>query len=93
MGGGRLKIEEVAGAGARGSVRGGGGNGQINHRLERVLVERDVPVGILFLGEGFEADLLQVVEGGEALARGVFVTGVAEGAEDMGVLVACQAVG
>jgi len=32
-------------------------------------------------------------EGGEALARGVLVAGVAEGAENVGVLVARKAVG
>ena len=53
----------------------------------------DVPIRVVLFGEGFESNLLQLVEGGEALAQGVFVAGVAEGAEDMGVLVARQAVG
>ena len=47
----------------------------------------------MLFGEGIEAEGLQLVEGGETLARSVFVAGMAEGAEDVGVLVARQAVG
>ena len=43
-------------------------------------------VGVVLAGEGFDADLLEVVEGGEALAGGVLVAGVAEGGEDVSVL-------
>ena len=74
-------------------VGGGFGDGQVNHQLRQILVEREVPIGVVLLGEGGEAEGLQLVEGSEALARGVFVAGVAEGAQDVGVLVARQAVG
>ena len=93
-----FEIEKLAGAGGadfgfRISDFGIPGQGQVNHRLGQVFVARDVPIWVVLFGEGFEADGLQLVEGGETLARGVFVAGVAEGAEDVGVLVARQAVG
>src|ERR1035441_3700695 len=90
---GGLEIEKLAvRLGGRG-VRWGCRDREINHRLGQFLVERDVPVWVVLFGECFEAEGLQLVEGGEALARGLFVAGMAESAEDVGVLVAGQAGG
>jgi hypothetical protein len=89
-----LEIEQFAGA-VWGAVlfEGGGGDREVNDRLGQDFVERDVPIRIVLFGERFEADGLQLVEGGEALARGVFVAGVAESAQDVSVLGTRQAVG
>ena len=91
-GGRGLEIEKLAmRLGGRG-VWWGCRDWEVNHRLGQVLVERDVPVGVVLFREGFEPEGLQLVEGGEALAWGVFVAGVAEGAEVVGVLVTGQPV-
>jgi len=86
-----LKVEDYACAAVCGFVRRSGGHGQINHRLGQVLVQGCVPVGGVLFEEGFEVNLLQLVDVGEASARGGSVVGVDKGAADMVVLVACQA--
>ena len=50
-------------------------------------------VGVVFAGEGIEADRSEFVEGCEAEVGGVGVAFVAEGGEDVGVLVAGEAIG
>lgn len=85
---GGLEVEKLAvRLGGRG-VWWGCRDRQVDGRLGQILVERDVPVGGVLFGEGFEVEGLQLVDGGEALARGTFVAGVAEGAQDVGVLAA-----
>ncbi len=65
---------------------------QINHRLRKVFVQGDVPVGIVLLGERLEADGLQFVEHRQAQLGGLGVARVFEGREDVGVLVAGKAI-
>jgi hypothetical protein len=83
-----LEFEKLAMRLGAHCIRGGFRDGQINHRLRQILVKRDIPIRVVLFSKGFEANGLQLVEGGEALPRGVCVIGVAEGAEGVGVLVA-----
>ena len=66
---------------------------QLAHGLWQVLVQGDVPVGVVLAGEGFEADLLQLVELCQAQLGRLRVALVAEAGQDMGVLGPFEAVG
>jgi hypothetical protein len=61
---------------------------QLDHRLRKVFIERDVPVEVLLAGERYQADRAQFLESGETKLGGFGIAYVAEGREDMGVLLA-----
>jgi hypothetical protein len=66
---------------------------QLDHRLGQPLVERAVPVGVVFVGELLQADPLHLVDLRRAERWCLGVAPVPEGRQDVGILVTIQAVG
>ncbi len=59
---------------------------QVDNRLRKILVEGDVPVGIVFPGERVEAEGVQFVEGSQTQLGCLGIALVAEGGEHVLVL-------
>ena len=74
-------------AGTRGLLSSGAlslGIGKVDDGLGEVLIQGDVPVGIVLTDDLFEAETLQFVEAGQAQFGGLSIAGVAESREDVG---------